>query len=164
MQGRIVQVSVSPGGIPERAVPEAHAGRLGLEGDAHAHPNVHGGPMQALLLVSAEMLDQLRADGWPLFPGALGENLTTSSLDFRQVRIGQRFAAGDATIEISKVRQPCHQLSPYGAGIQNAVFDAACKRNDPASPRWGLAGFYARVEKAGLIPAGAPIRLVDQAV
>ncbi len=164
MTGQIVQVSVSGGGVPKRAIPAAVATRLGLEGDRQAHPKIHGGPNQALLLISSEIMDQLRAEGWPVFYGALGENLTTRGIDFRQVRIGQRWSVDEAVIEISKVRQPCRQLDPYGPGIQQAIFDAACKHNDPRSPRWGMAGFYARVAVPGRIHTGAPIRLLDQLV
>ena len=47
MQGRIVQISVSPGGLPKRAVPEGMVTPLGIEGDRHAHPSIHGGPNKA---------------------------------------------------------------------------------------------------------------------
>ena len=164
MQGRITQVSTSRGGVPKYAVPEAMATPLGLEGDQHAHPQYHGGPKQALLLVSEPNLDALRAEGWPLFPGALGENLTIADLDFRQVRIGQRYRAGDAIIEITKVRQPCGTLDVYGRGIQKAIFEPAVKAGDATSPKWGLAGFYAAVTQPGIIRTNDIITLLDHAV
>jgi MOSC domain-containing protein YiiM len=164
MQGRITQVATSRGGVPKYAVAEALATVLGLEGDAHAHPQYHGGPRQALLLVSEQDLDALRRDGWPLFPGALGENLTVAGLDFRQVRIGQRYRAGEAIVEITKVRQPCGALDIYGPGIQAAVFDRAVKAGDARSPKWGRAGFYASVEKPGWIRTNDIITLLDHAV
>jgi MOSC domain-containing protein YiiM len=164
MQGRITQVSTSRGGVPKYAVPEAWATPLGLEGDGHARPQFHGGPKQALLLVSGEDLEKLRGDGWPLFPGALGENLTISGLDFRRVRAGQRYRAGESVLEITKVRQPCETLSVYGEGIQSAVFDRAVKSGDSTSPKWGLAGFYASVAQPGLIRTNDIIVLLDQAV
>lgn len=39
---RIVQVSVSNGGAPKRAVAEARVGALGLDGDAHRDMEHHG--------------------------------------------------------------------------------------------------------------------------
>lgn len=164
MQGHVVQVSVSPGGVPNYAIREALAGPLGLEGDGHAHPQFHGGVEKALLLVSSENLDTLRAEGWPLFPGALGENLTISGLDFKKIRIGQRFSAGEALIEITRIRHPCQTLNPYGRGIQKAIFDQAAKDEDPSSPKWGFSGFYASVRKSGVIRTGDMIVLLDQAV
>jgi len=43
-QGRILQLSVSAGGVPKRAVAAARLTRLGLEGDAHRDAEHHGGP------------------------------------------------------------------------------------------------------------------------
>jgi MOSC domain-containing protein YiiM len=164
MQGHVTQVSVSRGGVPKYAVPEAMATRLGLEGDGHAHPRIHGGPQQALLLISAANIEALRARGWPLFPGALGENLTIEGLDFRQMRIGQRYRVGQALIEITKVRQPCATLDPYGPGIQSAILDRTAMEGDASSPKWGLSGFYASVSQPGAIRTGDIIVLLDQAV
>src|SRR5438067_433229 len=46
----VVQVSISPGGVPKMAVPEAEVTPLGLEGDLHADVLNHGGPDRALCL------------------------------------------------------------------------------------------------------------------
>jgi len=153
-------VNISGGGVPKLPVPEAHAGKLGLDDDRQAHPKIHGGPRQALLLIGAESIDELKDRGFPVFYGALGENITTRGLDRRSVRLGQRYRVGGATIEITKMRQPCLQLNPYGPGIQREIFDAQVKAGNPASPRWGLAGFYAAVLKPGRIAPGDPIQLL----
>lgn len=164
MRGKIVQLSVSNGGMPKYAIPEDLATPTGLEGDRQAHPEYHGGARQALLLVSSENIEALQAKGWPLFFGALGENLTTQGIDFRQVRLGQRFRVGEAIIEITKPRSPCQQLDAYGTGIQAAIFDSLAKKGDPASRRYGLSGFYAAVIQAGLIRTNDIIELLDQVV
>src|ERR1019366_1380963 len=54
MQGAIVQVNISPGGLPKRAIAEGWITPLGIEGDLHAHPNIHGGPLKAILIIAAE--------------------------------------------------------------------------------------------------------------
>ena len=164
MTGAILQINISPGGVPKRPIPEAIVTTEGIRGDSWAHPDIHGGPNQALLLITSEGIDELVAQGFPLFPGALGENLTTRGLDRRQFRAGQRFRSGDVFFEITKRRSPCATLNVYGAGIQQAIFDLQMKANDPTSPRWGLSGFYARVLRAGIIRPGDPISLVDQMV
>ncbi len=164
MRGTIVQVNTSRGGVPKYAISEGSVTRLGLEGDVQAHPQFHGGPRQAILLISAEEIDALREAGFPVFAGALGENLTVRGIDFRQVRIGQRFRAGDTILEITKLRQPCTQLDPYGPGIQKAIYDPACKAGDPRSPHWGKSGFYASVTKTGVVRPNDIIELLDQAV
>lgn len=158
-------MSVSPGGIPKRAVTEAYLAPTGLAGDSWAHPRFHGGPQQAILLITSEGLDELRAQGFELYPGALGENFTTIGLDRRQIRIGQRYSAGQAEIEITKMRTPCATLDVYNRPamplIQTAVYDQKVKNGDFQSPRWGLGGFYARVVRAGLVRMGDRISLLD---
>jgi MOSC domain-containing protein YiiM len=169
MQGHVARLGISKGGVPKLSVPAALAGPLGLEGDEHAHPRFHGGPLKALLLISSEDLDSLRARGYEVVPGDLGENLTISSLDFRHLRPGMRFRAGQAVIELTTLRVPCSALDRYNSPgvperIQDVIYDSRVKAGDPASPRWGLAGFYASVEIPGLIQQGDIISLLDQPV
>ncbi|MDE3166208.1 MAG: MOSC domain-containing protein, partial [Acidobacteriota bacterium] len=73
MPGVILQVNISPGGLPKRPIPDAWVAPLGIDGDLHAHPAIHGGPNKAILIVAAETVDALTARGYPLFYGALGE-------------------------------------------------------------------------------------------
>lgn len=167
LRGIIHQVSVSRGGIPKLAVPASFAHPLGLEGDDQRNKKYHGGPLQALLLVSLEDLDGLHAAGFPVSPGALGENLTITGVDFRQLRAGMRFRAGAAVIELTKLRQPCATLDIYriaGQRIQPLLYDAQAKLGDPASPVWARGGFYAAVTQPGLIRQGDILELADCAV
>lgn len=149
MGGTIIQINVSRGGLPKRAVASGMITPLGLAGDAFAHPQIHGGPNQAVLLIASETVDELRSRGYPVFYGALGENLTTRGLDRRDLRIGQQLRAGGAFIEITKVRGPCTALDVYGAAIKQEIYDQQVKAGDPSSPRWGMSGFYARVIRPG---------------
>lgn len=157
MQGRIIQVNVSPGGLPKRPVPLGMVTPLGLEGDGHLHPHIHGGARQALLLLAAEVIEDLRAKGFPVEFGSLGENLTTRGLDPALLRIDQILRAGTALIQLTKVRTPCAALEPLGAGIQRHIYDQRVKQGDVTSPRWGRSGFYARVLETGVICPGDPI-------
>jgi MOSC domain-containing protein YiiM len=162
MNGSIIQISISPGGIPKRPISEALITPEGIRGDRWSHPDIHGGPNQALLIITSEGIDELGAQGFALYPGALGENLTTLGLDRRQFRAGQRYRAGDVLLETTKRRAPCSALNVYGTAIQRAVFDPQVKAGDAASPRWGLSGFYARVLTSGTLRPGDPIALVEQ--
>lgn len=157
----VLQINVSPGGVPKRPIPVGIVTSVGIAGDKQAHPLIHGGPRQAILLITSEGIDELKEQGFPLYHGALGENLTTRGLDRRSVRIGQRYRIGAILVEITKVRSPCDTLTPYGPGIQTAVYDQEVKAGNPASPRWGLSGFYASILQAGTIHPGDPIQLVD---
>ena len=160
MPGTIVQVNVSPGGLPKRAIAAGFVTEAGLRGDGHAHPHIHGGPRKAVLLISTETVDELIARGYPLFYGALGENLSTRGLDVRELRVGDRLRAGGAVLEITQPRGPCNQLDIYGAAMQNEIYDRRVKALDATSPRWGMSGFYASVAQAGPVQARDIIAVV----
>jgi MOSC domain-containing protein YiiM len=160
MTGSVVQVSVSQGGIPKRAIPSAELTAIGIVGDAWRYP-FHGGRRQAILLVTIEGIDELVSHGFPLFFGALGENLTTRGLDRRELRIGQRVRVGEAEIELTSIRVPCATLDVYGPGIQAAIYDARVQAGNPESQRWGLSGFYASVVQPGTVRAGDTIALLS---
>jgi MOSC domain-containing protein YiiM len=78
--GTIIQISVSQGGVPKLAVPQAHVTPLGLEGDRQAHPEIHGGPNRAVCLWSLEVITALQQEGHPIAPGCAGENITLAGL------------------------------------------------------------------------------------
>ncbi len=158
---RVVQINTSPGGIPKTPVLSAVVGRLGIHGDAVRHPKFHGGPRQALLLIMEESLEEIRNLGFPVYPGAMGENLTTQGLDRRTMRLGQRYSVGEVILELTKIRVPCAALNPYGNGIQKSIYDERVKAGDTSSPRWGLSGFYASIEKEGVIVPGDSISLIE---
>ncbi len=161
MQGTILQVNLSRGGLPKRPVPEAFLTPLGFEGDSVAHPAVHGGPLKAVLIVTSEGTEQLKARGSPLFAGALGENLTTEGLDRHELRVGLRLRAGGALLEVTKLRKPCGALDVYGPGLQGDVFRENAGPDDPV---WGLGGFYCSVVQPGLVRTNDVILIVDAAV
>ncbi|MFN7997976.1 MAG: MOSC domain-containing protein [Bryobacteraceae bacterium] len=160
MTGSIVQVNVSLGGIPKRPITKGIITSLGLAGDACAHPQIHGGPFQAILLIASETIEELQSRGYPVFPGALGENLTTRGLDPRQLRVGDQLRAGGALLEVTKLRAPCASLDVYGPSIKQEIYDKRVKAGDPNSPLWGMSGFYARVLQPGPVQAEDIICLV----
>src|SRR5262249_58994928 len=115
MTGTVVQVSMSRGGIPKFAIPTAQLTEAGIAGDRWRY-RFHGGRRKAILLITAEGIDELLKQGFPLFPGALGENLTSRGLDRRALRLGQRLQVGEAQVELTQIRVPCATLDLYGPG------------------------------------------------
>jgi MOSC domain-containing protein YiiM len=160
MLGTVLQVNVSRGGIPKRPTLLGELTTAGVTGDAWRFP-FHGGMRKAILLVTTEGIDELCSQGFPLFPGALGENLTTRGLDRHALRPGHRLPVGNAVIELTTIRTPCATLDVYGTGIQAAMYDARVLKGDPDSPLWGLSGFYASVVQPGIVRPGDPIVLPD---
>jgi MOSC domain-containing protein YiiM len=160
--GAIIQISISRGGIPKRAIAEGILTPLGIEGDAHAHAQIHGGPQKGVLLMTAETIEELAARGYPVYYGAMGENLTTRGLDRRLLRTGQRFRVGTALIELTDIRVPCSTQDIYGVGLQRETYDAAVKAGDVTSPRWAMSGFYAAVIRPGVVRSGDEISLESE--
>ena len=149
MAPRILQISISPGGVPKTPIARAEVGPLGIVGDGHRF-RLHGGREKALLILASEVIDTLRAEGWPLFYGALGENLTTEGFDHRNWRAGQRFRIGEVLLELTTPREPCRTLNPYGRGIERRL---------RAKPSEG--GFYAAVLVGGILTPRAIIENVE---
>lgn len=147
--GRIVQLSVSPGGVPKRAVPQAHVSRLGLEGDGHRDRQHHGGPDRAVCLFSLEAIEALRAEGHAIAPGTLGENVTVAGLDWAAVVPGARLRLGEAVVlEITTYTSPCANIAGAFAGRD---FARVSQRRHP-----GWSRVYARVLREGRVSAGDP--------
>lgn len=160
MTGSILQISVSQGGVPKHAISVGILTPVGIEGDGHAHPEIHGGADRAVLLITAEGIEELAALGFPLIYGSLGENFTTRGIGRRDWRVGQRWRIGaEVVIEITKRRAPCKTLNLYGPGLQAAIYDPLIRDGDPASPKWGLSGVYAAVVTPGLVRPGDTIIL-----
>jgi MOSC domain-containing protein YiiM len=159
--GILKQINRSPGGLPKRAIHgPVMLSEVSVEGDRCRNPILHGGPKKAVLMVSAEFLDELAARGFPVFYGAIGENLTVSGLDPHMWRSGQRYRLGhEAVIELTTLRTPCLNLDVYGPAIKSELYDAQCKAGNIASPRWAHGGFYARVIHPGMIQAGDTVIL-----
>jgi MOSC domain-containing protein YiiM len=161
MCGRILQLNISNGGMPKYPILQGEVTVQGLAGDVQRNRKYHGGPDQALLLITQDSIEEIKAMGFPVYAGALGENLTVSNFDRRQLRVGQRLRAGQAIIEITKLRQPCRHLDVYGPGMQPLVYE---KNAVPGEGPWGLAGFYCRVLQAGAVFPGDIIEIIDHAV
>ena len=162
MQGSIIQVNISQGGLPKRPITDGWITPLGIEGDRHAHPQIHGGPLKAILIIAAEVVDALAERGYPLFYGAMGENLTTRGIEIRDVRQGDQFRVGGAVLEITQPRGPCSALDVYGASLKLDVYDQKVKQRDHSSPRWGMSGFYATVIEAGAVREGDAVTLLSK--
>jgi MOSC domain-containing protein YiiM len=116
---------------------------LGLDGDVQANPRVHGGPDKAVYAYPADHWTWWeREQRFPCRPAAFGENLSTEGGDESEIRIGDRFAWGDAILEITQPRSPCNKFAVYS------------RRGDaPALMlQSGRCGFYLRVIREGNAP------------
>jgi MOSC domain-containing protein YiiM len=154
MQGRIFQLNSSPGGVPKLPVREAEVTELGLVGDDHNFPEIHGGPERALCLFSLERILELQEEGHAIFPGAAGENVTISGLDWDRLTPGQRLALGDQVlIEITRYTSPCNT-------IKDSFADGKYQRiSQKVHP--GYSRVYARVLRSGNLSVGQSVSLLN---
>ena len=154
MHGRIFQLSTSPGGVPKHAVREAEVNELGMIGDEHKFPDIHGGPERALCLFSLERILELQSEGHPIFPGAVGENVTISGLDCNAITPGQRLSLGDkVVVEITSYTTPCNS-------IPESFVDGQYQRiSQKVHP--GYSRVYARVLRPGRIATGQAVRVMS---
>ena len=153
MTGRIVQISISPGGVPKNAVASAEVTREGVEGDAHRDLEHHGGPDRAVCLFSLELIRGLQAEGHPVVPGALGENVTLEGIDWKNLVPGSRIElGGQVLLEVTRYTSPCVNIRP--AFSHRDVSRVSEQRN----PGWSRV--YARVLSPGRITTGDAARLL----
>src|SRR5690606_28182458 len=109
--GRIVQINISPGGVPKLPVERAMVRAEGIDGDGHNDRRHHGGPTRAVCLYSIELIRALQAEGHPIAPGTTGENVTTEGIDFSQLGPGDRLALGaNVLVEITAPAAPCKTI------------------------------------------------------
>jgi MOSC domain-containing protein YiiM len=106
-------------------------------------------------LIHAELIDELRACGFRVDPGTLGENITTRGIDLLGLPEGARLHMGNgAVIEVTGLRNPCHQLDDYQQGLTRAVLD-----RDQQGKLIRKAGVMGIVLEGGEVKIGDAIRI-----
>ncbi len=84
---KVVSINISKGGIPKFPVDSVRVQKSGLEGDGHNHEK-HYRLEQAVSLQDVERLEEFHRKGYPLYPGATGENLTVQNLNVNNLPLG----------------------------------------------------------------------------
>jgi MOSC domain-containing protein YiiM len=155
VSARIVQVSVSRGGVPKTAVSAARVTVDGVEHDRHRNLELHGGPDRAVCLFSMEAIRGLRAEGHSIAPGAIGENVTVEGLDWSAVTPGSHLLLGRTVLlQATRYTSPCRTIAQVFSGGQ---FARVSQKRHP-----GWSRVYARVLVEGVIRPHDPVRLVDE--
>jgi MOSC domain-containing protein YiiM len=126
---------------------------VNLAGDDQADRRVHGGPDKAVYAYAVEDLRWWEQElGRSLQYGGLGENLTTEGIDVNGALVGERWAIGTTTMEVSEPRVPCWRL-----GV---------RMNDGGFPRRFTEalrpGAYLRILVEGDVGAGDEIRVIER--
>lgn len=149
-QGKIWQINSSKGGVPKNATPQGEVDEEGITTDRQNNRRFHGGPTRALCLFPIEHIRTLQAAGHPIQPGDIGENITTSGVDWALMVPGSRWRLGDTVeIEITSYTVPCKNIR---RAFLNEAFGLVSQKLHPGRSRT-----YARVLKTGSIQAGDAI-------
>jgi MOSC domain-containing protein YiiM len=166
MEGVVVAVSRSP--THSMAKQNQDGVRLlaglGVEGDAHAGATVRHrylrrrDPTRPNLaqvhLIHAELQDELRAAGFDLAPGEMGENVTTRGVGLLGLPAGTRLhLGGSAVVEVTGLRTPCRLLDGIRPGLMAATREKVGRRV------CFKAGVMAVVVAGGEVGPGDPIRV-----
>lgn len=145
--GRIVAVSISPGGIPKLPQETVELRADGFVGDGRAHAK-HAVPQRAVSLFDLEVLEALRGEGFPLKPGEIGENLTVVGLDVQRLTPGTRLIVGGAVeLRLEVSRKPCYVLDAIHPRLKEVIV--------------GRCGFMASVLRGGIVKPSMSIAVIE---
>lgn len=148
--GTVAQLNVSGGGVPKRPVDSAEVGFRGLAGDHQDDRVHHGRPFQAVCLYGLDVIEALQAEGHPIAPGSVGENVTVAGLDWASLRPGAQLAIGDdLLLELSSYAIPCAKNAQWFTG---GDFRRMAQDRHP-----GWSRLYGTVLRPGTVRTGDPV-------
>lgn len=138
---------------------------LGVEGDVHAGTTVkhrsrmRRDPSQPNLrqvhLIHEELFDEVRAAGFEVAAGQLGENVTTRGIDLLGLPVGTLLRLGDeAVVEVTGLRNPCLQID----GFQDGLLKQVVGRGEDGSVQ-RRAGIMSVVVNGGEVRPGDPVEV-----
>lgn len=136
---------------------------LGVAGDAHAGATVkhrsrvardpNAPNLRQVHLLQAELFDELLEQDHAVFPGDLGENITTRGVDLLALPAGTVLRIGEAVqVELTGLRNPCSQIDRFQPGLTAKVLD-----RDANGALVRKAGVMAVVRRGGEVRAGDAI-------
>jgi MOSC domain-containing protein YiiM len=161
LQGIVVAVASDPGHRFSKPVRDSISmiEDHGVDGGAHAGPFVRHRylarkrpslpNLRQVHLIRSELFGELRASGYEVGAGDLGENVTTSGLELERLPLGTLLRLGaSAVVEITGLRTPCVLIDRFQARLKNRVIHAAS-----SGPRFRC-GVLSVVKAGGLVAAG----------
>ncbi|SHH93834.1 MOSC domain-containing protein [Streptomyces sp. 3214.6] len=136
---------------------------LGVEGDVHSgvtvkhRSRVKQDPTQPNLrqvhLIHEELFEEVRAAGFEVMAGQLGENVTTRGIDLLALPVGTLLRLGaEAVLEVTGLRNPCAQIDDFQKGLLKQVV-----RQDANGRPEFRAGIMSVVLSGGVVRPGDSI-------
>jgi MOSC domain-containing protein YiiM len=144
--GSVAYVNRSAGGVPKLHVQSIRITVNGLDTDSHEDTVHHGGPDRAVCLFSMERILALQAEGQPIYPGSVGENLTLTGIEWDSMLPGVSLDIADVRLMITEFTTPCRT-------IRDSFTDHHISRiSQKVNPGWSRV--YARVLREGVVSVG----------
>ena len=137
MEGIVKAVCISE----KRGVQKHDVGSAELRAEFGLADDAHAGPWhRQVSLLSFDKIEEFNEKGAGVRPGAFGENLVVSGIDFRALPVGTRFSCGEVLLELTQIGKECHSHC-----------EIYKKMGDCIMPREGV---FAAVVRGGKIAAG----------
>jgi MOSC domain-containing protein YiiM len=105
------------------------------------------------------VLEDAGAKGFPVPPGAMGENITTRGVDLLGLPVGTVLELGAvAAVRLTGLRNPCVQIDDYQQGLLRQMLG-----RDERGEVVRRAGVMSVVIRGGVVRAGDVIRVLEPA-
>lgn len=142
--GKVIAVCVSEQkGTQKKNVGSARfLADWGIEHDAHA-----GKWHRQVSLLSHDRVEEFRARGADVAPGAFGENLLVEGFDFKTLPIGTRFLCNGVELELTQIGKQCHAHCEIYRQVGDCIM-----------PREGV---FTRVLKGGVISVDDDLEIIE---
>lgn len=143
--GKIIAVCTSP----EKGTQKQNVGSAllvedwGIQGDAHA-----GKWHRQVSLLSYDQVEEFRARGAQVEPGAFGENLLVEGFDFKSLPVGTRFGCNGAVLELTQIGKQCHAHCQIYRQVGDCIM-----------PREGV---FTRVLRGGVVRVGDELTILKE--
>ena len=143
--GKIIAVCTSP----EKGTQKPNVGSAllvedwGIQGDAHA-----GKWHRQVSLLSYDRVEEFRARGAQVEPGAFGENLLVEGFDFKSLPVGTRFGCNGAVLELTQIGKQCHAHCQIYRQVGDCIM-----------PREGV---FTRVLRGGVVRVGDELTILKE--
>lgn len=152
MKGSIAGLFAAPkGGVPKPHVQSLQVTVDGCVGDFQRDKRYHGGPQRAVCLFSEEVISILQAEGHPVYPGSVGENILLREVDWELVAIGSKFHFDELILEVTSDAPPCKTIAD---SFTDSRFTEISAKVAPNLTRW-----YAKVLNEGQVSIGENVVL-----
>ncbi|MCM3713323.1 MOSC domain-containing protein [Alkalihalobacillus oceani] len=140
-------------GIAKQFVSEVFLTKDGFNGDDVADKKHHGGRDRAVCLYPAEHYAKWNEEFSTSLPAsAFGENITVKNRLERDVYIGDIYQLGEAVIQVTQGREPCHTIEKHTAvrGLLKRLVQT------------GYTGYLCRVLEEGTVRADSDLKLLEE--